>query len=139
MATTKKAANKSADATATGEAGVVAAASVQEAERTFGREPAADFAVRERNAGQLPEAAFGKDPTPDQSVKTDKEGKAAESDAGYETVTVRAADPRRVGVFEINPAHEGGEVFVAGEEPQAVARTPEVSRAIAEGRLVEVK
>ena len=43
-----------------------------------------------------------------------------------------------VALHEKHPDHPGGEVFVYGDNEFEVARTAEVSRAIAEGRLAEV-
>ncbi len=61
------------------------------------------------------------------------------------TLKVKAADPDKVGLFDVNPAHppdkahpKGGEVFITGEDTYTVADTSEVRVAIAEGRLVEV-
>ena len=57
-------------------------------------------------------------------------------------VTVRS--PKGVPFWQRHPDHPGGEVWVAGHEHEAspavkVAKTPEVVKAIAEGRLEIVK
>lgn len=44
----------------------------------------------------------------------------------------------QVALYEVNPAHPDGEVFIAGETVVEVAETSEVNRAIAEKRLVKV-
>lgn len=56
-----------------------------------------------------------------------------------EWMTVEAArDDGRVALWEKDPAHPDGEVFVAGGNGRhEVARTPAVLRALAEGRLIE--
>jgi hypothetical protein len=62
------------------------------------------------------------------------------------TITVAAGPtcaPGQVAIWEINPEHPDGEVFLAapqaGQEAEAVevARTPEVSKRLSDGRLVE--
>lgn len=54
-------------------------------------------------------------------------------------ITVEAArDDGRVALWEKDPAHPDGEVFIAsGTGRHEVARTPAVLRALAEGRLIE--
>jgi hypothetical protein len=43
-----------------------------------------------------------------------------------------------VALWEKDPAHPGGEVYIAGDKPVEVALTPEVVKRIREGVLVEV-
>lgn len=105
-------------------------------------ERTADQVIRDANREQLPEAALSGEPTPDQSVKTDKEGHLVATNAKVETVSVKAAKPNQVGVWEVNPdheavGHEGGEIFVTGEEAQEVARTSLVEEKLRIGQLVE--
>lgn len=45
----------------------------------------------------------------------------------------------RVALWERHPSHPGGEAFVAGSKPVQVAATPQVSRLIRAGVLVEVE
>ena len=59
-------------------------------------------------------------------------------------ITVRAADARRVGLFERHIAHEaaghaGGELFVAGSTPQRAACTAAVCAALERGQLIQVE
>ncbi len=44
----------------------------------------------------------------------------------------------RVGLWEMDPAHEDGEVFVAGDETFKVGDTPAVRAAIRDGKIEEV-
>ncbi|MBV9210632.1 MAG: hypothetical protein JOZ52_08390 [Acidobacteria bacterium] len=58
-------------------------------------------------------------------------------------ITVRAAKPEIVGVWEVDLAHKeaghaDGEVFVSGEKSVKVARTPLVNKKLQLGDLVEV-
>lgn len=60
------------------------------------------------------------------------------------TIFVASALPDRpdgghqVALWEADEAHPTGEVWIAGPAPVEVARTPGVTTAIAEGRMVEV-
>jgi hypothetical protein len=56
------------------------------------------------------------------------------------TLRVRVCDKHqpRVGIWEIDPAHPDGEVFVAGEKTFTVGDTPAVRAAIREERIEEV-
>jgi pyruvate/2-oxoglutarate dehydrogenase complex dihydrolipoamide acyltransferase (E2) component len=51
-------------------------------------------------------------------------------------ITVKSVD-NRCGLWEVNADHPGGEVFVR-EQPTKVARTPAVSKALNNGRLLLV-
>ena len=44
----------------------------------------------------------------------------------------------RVVLFELDPAHPGGEAFVGGDSVARVARTPQVNGLLREGLLVEI-
>jgi predicted flap endonuclease-1-like 5' DNA nuclease len=56
-----------------------------------------------------------------------------------DTIWVRSGEEGgRVALFERNPAHPGGEVFVAGDDVAEVALTPAVVEALRRGRLVKV-
>lgn len=52
---------------------------------------------------------------------------------------VKAVDPTRVGLWDKNPAHPGGEVWVTGTEECEVADTTEVRDALTQKRIVEVR
>lgn len=54
-------------------------------------------------------------------------------------ITVKAADPTRCALWERDPAHPDGEVFVSGEQTFQVALTAFVQRKLKTGDLVEVK
>lgn len=54
-------------------------------------------------------------------------------------ILVRSADPERVGLWERNLAHPGGEVFVAGDDVVEVALTAEVQGRLNSGVLVLVE
>lgn len=54
-------------------------------------------------------------------------------------VTVYAANPGYVALWDRNPAHPGGEAFVSDATPVQVALTAAVQDGIRVGRLVEVK
>lgn len=56
-----------------------------------------------------------------------------------ELLQVRAADPRRVALWERDPAHPGGEVYVAGTRVVTVALTRAVERALSKGALVRIE
>lgn len=44
----------------------------------------------------------------------------------------------RVVLWEVDPAHPGGEAFVGGSGPDKVARTPRVNALLRSGELVEI-
>lgn len=56
-----------------------------------------------------------------------------------ELITVKAAQTGRVALWERNPAHPGGEVFVAGDLVVQVALTPEVQTRLNNGLLLLVE
>lgn len=53
-------------------------------------------------------------------------------------IYVQSTQGDRVGLYEKNPAHPNGEVFVNGDNVVKVAQTPAVTTAIARGRIVSV-
>lgn len=53
-------------------------------------------------------------------------------------IKVKAANPPRVGIWDINTDHPGGECFVADEKAHEVANTVAVQDAILKKRLIEV-
>lgn len=53
-------------------------------------------------------------------------------------IKVKAANPETITFWETDPAHPGGEVFVAGDKVVEVGETPAVHRRIASGELVVV-
>ena len=55
------------------------------------------------------------------------------------TLRVKASDPTRVGLWDKNPAHPGGEVWVTGDAEVEVADTTEVRDALTQKRIVEVR
>ncbi|MGN6814407.1 MAG: hypothetical protein ACTHMP_26370 [Thermomicrobiales bacterium] len=56
-----------------------------------------------------------------------------------EIVTVKSGlDDDRVALWERHPDHPDGEIFVAGATEVQAAATAEVTRAIRDGRLIEV-
>jgi hypothetical protein len=56
-----------------------------------------------------------------------------------ETIWVQATRGERVALWERDPRHPGGEVWVAGEAPQEVYPTPTVHRLLREGALTLVE
>lgn len=51
---------------------------------------------------------------------------------------VKAAEPGTVALWEVHPAHPGGEVFIASEKPVEAALTPAVKARLKDGRLLAV-
>jgi len=56
-----------------------------------------------------------------------------------ETISVKATDETKVGIWERNEDHPDGEIFVSGDAVVKVAKTPAVNRALARGLIVEVE
>jgi hypothetical protein len=54
------------------------------------------------------------------------------------TLPVKKDGGAQVALYETDPNHPNGEVFIAGEGTFEVAETSAVARAISEGRLVKV-
>jgi hypothetical protein len=96
--------------------------------------------TEEGRAAARPQDSEGEE-TPVDSVRTDSEGEVDLKDA-VKTVTVRAANPARTGLWERAEehkaaGHESGEVFVSGDKSERVASTTAVQAAISSGQLVE--
>jgi hypothetical protein len=55
-----------------------------------------------------------------------------------DTIRVKSANPEKVGVWERDPAHPDGEVYVAGDAVVEVAQTALVLEKLRNRELVEV-